>query len=70
MLLCTNQIPALGYVMYLTSIKLLHWGVYLTPIISQHFIYLVPIIAFLANDVMELGGCAQIMTLIKYFGLI
>ena len=56
MLLAPIRFPALGYVMYLTSIRLLQWGMYLTPIISQHFDILYES-AFLANDVMELGGC-------------
>ena len=57
MLLAPVRFPALGYVMYLTSIRLLQWGMYLTPSISQHFDILYQS-AFLANDVMELGGCA------------
>lgn len=54
--------------MYLAPIRLQHYGVYLAPIITA-FGYLAPITAFgncfLANDVMESGGCAQGMTFEK-----
>ena len=72
----TNQIPALGYVpqadcpirVYISYQSDYHLRVCISHNHITAFGYLVQIIAFLATDVIELGGCAQRMTLTKDIG--